>query len=188
MISVNNFKTGVSIDLDEGVFTVVEFLHVKPGKGAAFVRSKLKNIETGAVIERTFRAGEKVKRALLDEKPYEYLYQDGEQYIFMDQESYEQIALGEEDLGKETIQFLKDNTILTAKVYQGKPITVELPTFVILEVSQTDPGLKGNTVSGGSKPATLETGATVNVPLFIEEGDLIKVDTRTATYIERVTN
>ncbi len=187
MISTNNFRTGVSIDIDEGVCSVVEFLHVKPGKGAAFVRTKLRNVETGAVFEKTFRAGEKVKRAHLEDKPFEYLYKDGDHYVFMDQENYEQVSLTEEELGKENILFLKDNTILTVKLYKNKPISVEMPNFVILAVTDTEPGFKGNTVSGGTKPATLETGAIVSVPLFIEEGDLVKVDTRTASYMERVT-
>ncbi len=186
MISTNNFHTGLTIDIEEGICTVMEFLHVKPGKGSAFVRTRLRNIETGAVFEKTFRAGEKVKKAHLEEKEMEFLYQSEDQFFFMDRETFDQTAINEEDLGGDIIKFLKENLALNVKYYQGRAVTIELPIFVELEVTQTDPGVKGNTVSGGTKPARLETGVEVNVPLFINEGDNIKVDTRSGEYMERV--
>ncbi len=186
MINTNNFHTGLTIDIEEGICTVIEFLHVKPGKGSAFVRTKLRNIETGAVFEKTFRAGEKVKKAHLDEREMEFLYQSEDQFYFMDRETFEQTAINAVDLGEEIIKFLKENLALKVKYYQGRAVTIELPTFVELEVTQTDPGVKGNTVSGGTKPAQLETGAEINVPLFINEGDIVKVDTRSGEYMERV--
>lgn len=186
MISTNNFHTGLTIHIDEGICTVIEFLHVKPGKGSAFVRSKLRNVETGAVFEKTFRAGEKVQKAHLDERTMQFLYQSDEEFVFMDGETFEQISMTKEDLGSQVVTFLKENMSLTVKFYENRPLVVEPPIFVELEVTKTDPGLKGNTVSGGSKPAELETGAIVNVPLFIEEGDVIKVDTRSGDYMERV--
>ncbi len=186
MISTNNFHTGLTIDIEEGICTVIEFLHVKPGKGSAFVRTKLRNIETGAVFEKTFRAGEKVKKAHLEEKEMEFLYRSEDQFFFMDRETFEQTAIHANDLGEGIIKFLKENMALKVKYYQGRAVTIELPTFVELEVTRTDPGLKGNTVSGGTKPAGLETGAEINVPLFINEGDIVKVDTRSGDYIERV--
>ncbi len=185
MISTNDFRTGITIEVDGAVWSVVEFQHVKPGKGSAFVRSKLKNVETGQVRERTFRAGEKVPRAHLDKKKMQYLYRSGDELFFMDTETYEQTPLLEEQIG-DGIKYLKDNLIVEVLFYKGRCIGVELPTFVELEVVRTDPGVRGDTVSGGSKPAQIETGATVNVPLFINEGDVIKIDTRTGEYIERV--
>ncbi|GAW94147.1 elongation factor P [Calderihabitans maritimus] len=185
MISVNDFRTGLTIELEGEVYTVIEFLHVKPGKGAAFVRSKLKNLRTGAVVERTFRAGEKVPRAHVDRREMQYLYNDGENYVFMDMENYEQISLHKEQL-EDSIRFLKDNMVINVLLYQGKTIGIELPNSVELKVVETEPGIRGDTASGGSKPATLETGAVVQVPLFINVGDVIKVDTRTGEYIERV--
>lgn len=185
VISTNNFHTGLTIELDGDIYTVINFQHSKMARGSAFVRTKLKNVETGQVIEKTFRAGEKVKRAHLDKRQQQYLYQSGEQFFFMDMETYEQIPLSQEDLG-DAVQYLKENMIIDVLMYEGKAIGIELPTFVELEVVKTTPGIKGDTVSGGSKPATLETGLSVRVPLFINEGDVIKVDTRTGEYIERV--
>lgn len=166
------------------VYTVVDFQHVKPGKGAAFVRSRLKNVKTGAVVEKTFRAGEKLPRAHVDRREMQYLYNTGDQYIFMDNQSYDQLPLGEEQLG-EALRFLKENMVITVLMYQGSPIGVELPNSVELKVVDTEPGFKGDTAAGGSKPARLETGATVQVPFFINPGDVIRVDTRTGEYIER---
>jgi len=185
MISTNDFKTGVTIELDGEVYVVVDFQHVKPGKGAAFVRSKLKNVKTGGVIEKTFRAGEKIPRAHVDRKDMQYLYNSGDFYYFMDMETYEQIPLQEEQLG-DSIKFLKENMQVTVMFFDGASIGVELPTFVELEVTETEPGFKGDTATGGSKPAKLETGAVIQVPLFIEIGDVVKVDTRTGEYISRV--
>lgn len=185
MISVNDLRTGITIEVDGTLFTVVEFLHVKPGKGAAFVRTKLKNLETGAVLERNFRAGERVNRAHIETKEMQYLYSTGDEYYFMDSETYEQVSLGRELLG-DGVYFLKENMTLHVQFYQGKAIGVDLPTFVELEVVQTDPGFKGDTATGGSKPATLETGLVVQVPLFVAQGEKIRVDTRTKEYLSRV--
>ncbi|HHW55207.1 MAG: elongation factor P [bacterium] len=184
MISTNDFRTGLTIELDGEVYTVVDFLHVKPGKGAAFVRSKLKNVKTGATIEKTFRAGEKVSRAHLDKREMQYLYRSGEQFTFMDTENYEQFTFSEEQLG-EAVKFLKESMLISVLVHNGNTIGIELPNFVELAVEKTDPGVRGDTVSGATKRAVLETGAEVQVPLFVEEGDVIKIDTRTGEYIER---
>lgn len=184
MISVNDFRTGTTIELDGAVWVVVEFLHVKPGKGAAFVRTKLKNIRTGAVQERTFRAGEKVPRAHIDRREMQYLYASGDQYTFMDTENYEQIALTRDQLG-DGINFLLENMMVYVAFHEGKPIGVDLPNTVELTVVETDPGVKGDTATGGSKPAKLETGYVVQVPLFINMGDKLKIDTRTGEYISR---
>ncbi|MGO0122136.1 elongation factor P [Desulfothermobacter acidiphilus] len=185
MISTNEFKTGLTIELDGDVYQVIEFLHVKPGKGSPFVRTKLRNLRTGAVVERTFPAGEKVPRAHLDRRQAQYLYNDGTNYYFMDMESYEQTALSEKDLG-EGVKFLKENLEISLLLYQGKVLGVELPNTVDLRVVETPPGVKGDTAAGGSKPAKLETGAVIQVPLFVEEGDVIQVDTRTGEYLKRV--
>jgi len=185
MISTNDFRTGLTIELDGQVYMVVEFMHVKPGKGAAFVRSKLKNLETGATIERTFRAGEKVPRAHLDKRKMQYLYTDGDSYYFMDEETFEQMALSTEQLG-DAIKYLKENMVIDVLLHKNRTIGVDLPNFVELKVVETEPGVKGDTATGGTKGATLETGAKVQVPLFIEAGDIIRVDTRTGEYMERV--
>jgi len=185
MISTNDFRTGLTIELDGQVYMVVEFMHVKPGKGAAFVRSKLKNLETGATIERTFRAGEKVPRAHLDKRKMQYLYTDGDSYYFMDEETFEQMALSTEQLG-DAIKYLKENMVINVLLHKNRTIGVDLPNFVDLKVVETEPGVKGDTATGGTKGATLETGAKVQVPLFIEAGDIIRVDTRTGEYMERV--
>lgn len=185
MISTNDFRTGLTIELDGEAFQVIEFQHVKPGKGAAFVRSKLRNLRTGAVIEKTFNAGEKVPRARIERREVQYLYNDGKDYFFMDMENYDQLAMNASQLG-DAVKFLKENMSLQILNFQGKSIGVELPNFVELEVVETAPGIRGDTASGGSKPATLETGAVVQVPLFVNVGDKIQIDTRTGNYIKRV--
>lgn len=185
MISTSDFRTGLTIELDGEVYIIVDFQHVKPGKGSAFVRTKLKNAKTGATTERTFRAGEKVEQAMVDRREMQYLYNSGDEYYVMDNETYEQIALTKEQLG-DNIKYLKENMNITVLMYHGKVFGVELPYFVELEVVDTEPGIKGDTASGGSKPATLETGLVVQVPFFINAGDVLRIDTRTGEYIERV--
>ncbi len=185
MISTNDFRTGVTIEIDGEAYIIVDFQHVKPGKGAAFVRSKLKNIKSDSIIEKTFRAGEKVPKAHVDRKEMQFLYSSGGLFYFMDTETYEQIPLHEENLG-DSIQFLKENMIVTVLFFEGSIIGIELPTFVELEVVETEPGFKGDTATGGTKPAKLETGAVIQVPLFIETGDILKIDTRVGEYISRV--
>ncbi|SHJ09718.1 elongation factor P [Desulfofundulus thermosubterraneus] len=184
MISTNDFRTGLTIDLDGEVYQVIDFQHVKPGKGAAFVRSKLKNLRTGAVIEKTFNAGEKIPRAHVERREVQYLYNDGTSYNFMDMETFDQFSLTKEQLG-DAINFLKENMTINLLMFQGKSIGVDLPNFVELKVVDTPPGIKGDTASGGSKPATLETGYVVQVPFFIEVGDVLQIDTRTGQYIKR---
>jgi len=184
MISTNDFKTGLTVEVDGDVFSVVDFQHVKPGKGAAFVRCKLKNVRTGAVVERTFNAGEKLPRAHVDRREMQYLYNDGEAYNLMDNQNYEQMSITKEQLG-DSVKFLKENTNVYVLLYQSSIIGVEIPNFVELEVVETAPGIKGDTASGGSKPATLETGAVVQVPFFIEVGDILQIDTRTGNYLKR---
>jgi elongation factor P len=184
VISTNDFRTGLTIDLDGEVYQVIDFQHVKPGKGAAFVRSKLKNLRTGAVIEKTFNAGEKIPRAHVERREVQYLYNDGTSYNFMDMETFDQFSLTREQLG-EAINFLKENMTINLLMFQGKSIGVDLPNFVELKVVDTPPGIKGDTASGGSKPATLETGYVVQVPFFIEVGDVLQIDTRTGQYIKR---
>ncbi|MDD2202319.1 MAG: elongation factor P [Firmicutes bacterium] len=185
MISTNDFRTGLTIEWDGGVWTVVDFQHVKPGKGAAFVRAKLKNVMTGSVIENTFRAGEKLPRAQIDYREMQFLYESGGQYFMMDQMTFDQISLNA-DMLADAIQYLKENMVIGVQFYEGAPIGIELPNFVELEIVETDPGLRGDTASGGTKPAKLETGAVVQVPLFLQTGDKIRVDTRTNQYLERV--
>jgi elongation factor P len=184
LISSNDFRNGVTIELDGQIFVVVEFLHVKPGKGAAFVRTKLRNIENGGVTERTFRAGEKVPRAHLERREMQYLYRSADDFSFMDSESFEQVLLSAEYLGDQAL-YLKENMAVIAVKYKDRMIGVELPNSVELTVVETDPGVRGDTASGGSKPAKLETGLIVQVPFFINEGDVLRVDTRTGQYIER---
>lgn len=184
MISTNDFHTGLTIELEGEVYAVVDFQHVKPGKGSAFVRSKLRNVKTGFTIERTFRAGEKIPRAHIDYREMQYLYSSGEDNFFMDTSTYEQINLSDEKLG-DNKKYLKENMIIGIQMYEGAPIGVELPNSVELVVVETDPGLRGDTASGGTKPATLETGAVVQVPLFVNIGEVIRVDTRTGQYLER---
>jgi len=185
MISAGDFKNGVTFELDSQVYRVVDFQHVKPGKGAAFVRTKLKNVITGAALEKTFNPTEKVEEAQIDRKDMQYLYNDGEIYYFMDNETYEQLPLNKEELG-DTLKYLLDNMIVKILSYKGKVFGVEPPMFVELEVTYTEPGFKGNTSTGTLKPATLETGYIVNVPLFVEIGDKVRIDTRSGEYMERV--
>jgi elongation factor P len=174
----------MTIELDGQVYVVLEFLHVKPGKGSAFVRSKLRNIETGSVTERTFRAGEKVPRAHLERREMQFLYGSGDEYTFMDNESFEQQVLSQADLGDQHL-YLKENMTVIAVRYKERLIGVEVPNSVELTVVQTDPGVRGDTASGGSKPARMESGLVVQVPFFINEGDVLRIDTRTGQYIER---
>ena len=184
MIATNQFRRGLKIELDSEPFVIVEFQHVKPGKGGAFVRTKMKSLLTGNVLDRTFRSGEKVKSPDFEEKEMQHLYGDEAGYHFMDTESYEQISISGEDLG-DVQGLLKEQVSVTVQLYNGKPIGVELPIFVELKVARSDPGLKGDTATGGTKPAELETGADIQVPLFIEEGEVVKVDTRTGAYMGR---
>jgi len=184
LISTNEFHTGITIEYEGDIYNVLEFQHVKPGKGAAFVRSKLKNMRTGAITDKTFRAGEKVGRAHLERKEMEYLYRDGDFFHVMDMESYEQITLSEKQLG-DSIKYLKENDRLNVVLYKAEIVGVDIPLTVTLAVAETEPGVKGDTASGASKPAKMETGLVVQVPLFINEGDLLRIDTRTGNYIER---
>jgi elongation factor P len=184
MISTNDFKTGITLEIDSNLWTVVEFLHVKPGKGAAFVRSKLKNVQTGQVLEKTFRAGEKVGLAHLEKSEMNYLYNDGTTYTFMDNNTYDQVTLTKDQIG-DGIKYLKEQMTVGIMRHGDKVIGVELPFHVELEVVDTPPSEKGNTASGSTKPATLETGATVQVPFFVNNGDRIRVDTRNNQYLDR---
>ncbi|MBR2404543.1 MAG: elongation factor P [Clostridia bacterium] len=185
MISAGEFRNGVTFELDGNVFQIVEFQHVKPGKGAAFVRTKLKNVITGGVVEKTFRPTEKMPKAHIERKDYEYLYSDGDLYYFMDQESYEQMPLNSDQLG-DSLKFVKENMVVKVLSYKGKVFGVEPPNFVELTITETEPGFKGDTATGATKPATLETGYVLQVPLFVDEGTVIRVDTRTGEYMERV--
>lgn len=184
MITAGDFRNGVTFDDNGQVFQVIEFLHVKPGKGAAFVRTKLKNVITGAVLERTFSPTDKFENAYIERKDMEYLYNDGNLYYFMDPETYDQVPINASQLG-DNFKFVKENMVCKICSYKGNVFGVEPPTFVELEVAQTDPGFKGDTATNATKPATLETGAEIRVPLFINEGDHIRIDTRTGEYMER---
>ncbi len=184
MISSNDFRNGVSIDLDGEAFVVVDFQHVKPGKGSAFVRTKLKNVRTGGVVERTFAAGEKVPKAHLERKQMQYLYNDGD-YVFMDNNTYDQMTLTAEQIGPK-LKYLKENMDLYILFFKGAILGVDFPPQVELTITETEPGIKGDTATGGTKPATTETGAIIKVPFFINEGDVIRVNTETGEYIERV--
>lgn len=184
MISVNDFKTGLTILVDGNLFRVIEFQHVKPGKGAAFVRSKLRNLRNGNVTEKTFRAGEKVEKAQIDNRKMQYLYASGDQHAFMDMESYEQIEIPEEQLEYE-LKFLLENMEVFIMSYEGEILGIDLPNTVELTVSETEPGIKGDTATGGSKPATLETGLVVNVPFFVNEGDKLVINTADGSYVSR---
>lgn len=184
MISSNDFKTGVTIEIEGDIFQIVEFQHVKPGKGAAFVRTKLKNVKTGSTTERKFNAGERVARARLDRREMQYLYKDGEQYVVMDNESFEQIMLTEAQIGDE-VKWLKENMNLGILLFNNEVIGVDLPNNVELRVIETEPGVKGDTATGGSKNAIVETGASVQVPFFVNEGDVLIIDTRTGSYVSR---
>lgn len=184
MVSVNDFKTGLTIEVEGGIWQVLEFQHVKPGKGAAFVRSKLRNLRTGAIQEKTFRAGEKVSKAHIENRRMAYLYASGDTHNFMDNDTYEQLELNSDQLEYE-LKFLKENMVVHVMTYQGETLGVELPNTVELEVTETEPGIKGDTASGGTKPATLETGLIVQVPFFINQGDVLIIDTRNAAYMSR---
>ncbi|WP_062198520.1 elongation factor P [Massilibacterium senegalense] len=184
MISVNDFRTGLTIEVDGGIWQVLEFQHVKPGKGSAFVRSKLRNLRTGSTQEKTFRAGEKVARAHIENRRMQYLYNSGDVHTFMDNETYEQLELTEAQI-KYELQFLKENMEVHIMSYQGETLGVELPNTVELTVTSTEPGVKGDTATGASKPATLETGYVVQVPLFVNEGDVLVIDTRSGDYVSR---
>jgi elongation factor P len=184
MISTNDMRPGQSLDLDGTLFTIVNYQHVKPGKGQAFVKTKLKNVKTGAVVDRTFRADEKVNLAVLDKREMQYLYEDDAGLVFMDNETYEQVHIEPGLLG-DTRRFLKDGTVCLIPVYEGSPVGADLPAGVELEIIETEPGMKGDRVAGALKPATVETGAIVQVPLFLDKGERIKVDTRTGEYISR---
>ena len=173
------------LDLDGSLFRIVEFQHVKPGKGAAFVRTKLKNVETGQVIDKTFRAGEKVVEALLEHRKMQFLYRDGDNYVFMDVDTYEQVTVGQDVVG-DSSSFMVENQEMSVFIREDKAVTIELPVAVLLKVEKADPGLKGDTSGAATKPVTLETGLVVQVPLFVEEGDTLKIDTRTGRYLERV--
>ncbi|HBN07262.1 MAG TPA: elongation factor P [Cyanobacteria bacterium UBA8530] len=185
MISTSDFKTGLTLELDNAVWSIVEFQHVKPGKGAAFVRTKLRNMRTGGVVERTFRAGEKMPRAVLDKREMEYMYPSGDEYQFMDKESFEQTHILKNQLG-DAVKWLKEGMTINVLYFQGQIIGIDIPNFVELQIIETAPGVKGDTASGGSKPAIVETGATVNVPFFVNQDDVIRIDTRSGEYLDRV--
>jgi elongation factor P len=184
MISTNDMRPGQSLDLDGTLFTILNYQHVKPGKGQAFVKTKLRNLKTGAVVDRTFRADEKVNLAVLDKREMQYLYEDDAGLVFMDNETYEQVHIEPGLLG-ESRRFLKDGTVCLVPVYEGNPVGVDMPSNVELEIVETEPGMKGDRVAGALKSATVETGATVQVPLFLDKGERIKVDTRTGEYLSR---
>ena len=185
MYSTAEFKKGLKIEIDGSPYTIVDFQHVKPGKGGAFVRTKMKNLLSGRVLDQTFRSGERVKKPDLMEREMQYLYREGDSYCLMDNETYEQIMLTGEQVGDARL-YLTENMNLKVLIFNQQPVAVDLPNFVELTVAQAEPGVRGDTASGGTKPATLESGAVIQVPLFINEGDRLKVDTRTGTYIERV--
>jgi elongation factor P len=185
VISTADFRNGVRFKLDGAPFIIIEFQHVKPGKGGAFVRTRVKNMKTGQVLDRTFRSGEKFDEPDLEEAEMQFLYSSGETYTFMDMSSYEQFSYEKKQLGDQT-DLLKEETLVQILIYEGVPISVELPIFLELKIVETDPGVRGDTASGGTKPAVVETGATIKVPLYLEQGEVIKVDTRTKAYVERV--
>ena len=185
MISAGDFRNGVTLEIEGNVYQILEFQHVKPGKGAAFVRTKLKNIINGGVVEKTFRPTEKFPAARIDRVDMQYLYSDGDLYHFMNVETFDQIALNSEDVG-DSLKFVKENEMVKICSHNGNVFAVEAPLFVELEIIDTEPGFKGDTATGATKPATVETGAVVNVPLFVEQGDKIKIDTRTGEYLSRV--
>ena len=184
MVTAGDFRNGVTFEYEDNVLQVVEFQHVKPGKGAAFVRTKCKNVKTGSVVERTFSPTEKFENAQVDRREMQYLYTDGDLYYFMDMESYEQMPIGQDKLD-DNFKFVKEEMMCKIVSYKGDIFAVEPPMFVELEVTDTEPGFKGDTAQGATKPATLETGATIKVPLFIEIGEVLRIDTRTGEYLER---
>ncbi|MDH3976423.1 MAG: elongation factor P [Deltaproteobacteria bacterium] len=185
MYSTPDFRKGLKVELDGTPYSIVDFQHVKPGKGGAFVRTKLKNLLTGGIIDKTFRAGEKVGKPDINQSNMQFLYSDGDGYHFMNVNTYDQVQVPEDEIGSDK-DFLKENTIVEVLEYNGKVIGIDLPNFVSLKVVETEPGVKGDTATGATKPATVETGAEINVPLFINEGDFLKIDTRTGEYMERV--
>ena len=185
MISAGDFKNGVTLEIEGNIYQILEFQHVKPGKGAAFDRTKLKNIIRGGVVEKTFRPTEKFPKAHIERKDMQYLYSDGELYHFMDVETYDQIALNEDAIG-DSLKFVKENEMVKICSHKGNVFAVEPPLFVELAIIDTEPGFKGDTATGATKPATVETGAVVYVPLFVEQGDVLKIDTRTGEYLSRV--
>ena len=185
-ISTADFRNGLTIETDEQLFQIVYFQHVKPGKGGAFVKTRLRNLRTGAVVEKTFRAGERMEQAVIERQKMQFLYRAGDEFTFMDMETFDQTSLPESRIG-DGATYLKPDMEVAVVTYGGELLGVELPNTVDLAVTQTDPGLRGDTATGGSKPATLESGAVVNVPLFVDEGDVIRVDTRTGQYVQRVT-
>ena len=185
MATSNDLKNGMVLNIEGQLWAVIEFQHVKPGKGAAFVRSKLKNVLTGKVVDKTFNAGVKVETANVDKRNMNYLYNDGEGFIFMDNETYDQVTLGEATVG-DAVNYLLENQEATVAMHEGNPIYVELPASVVLEITYTEPGLQGDRSTGGTKPATLETGLQINVPLFVEQNTKVKVDTRTGEYLGRI--
>ena len=185
MVSAGDFRNGVTLELDGNIYQIIEFQHVKPGKGAAFVRTKLKNIINGGVVEKTFRPTEKFPTARIDRVEMQYLYNDGDLFYFMNTETYDQIALNNETIG-DALKFVKENEMVKVCSHNGNVFAVEAPLFVELEVTDTEPGFKGDTATGATKPATVETGAVVYVPLFVETGDKLKIDTRTGEYLSRV--
>ncbi len=185
MVSAGDFRNGITIEYEGNVYQIIEFQHVKPGKGAAFVRTKLKNIINGGVVEKTFRPTEKCPQARIDRKDMQYLYADGDLYNFMDTETYDQIALNGDTVG-DTLKFVKENEMVKICSYNGNVFAIEPPLFVELEITDTEPGFKGDTATGASKPAIVETGAKVMVPLFVNQGEVIKIDTRTGEYLSRV--
>ena len=185
MISAGDFRNGITVEIEGNVYQIIEFQHVKPGKGAAFVRTKLKNIKNGGVVEKTFRPTEKFPQARIDRVDMQYLYSDGDLYNFMDVNTYEQIALNSDTIG-DSLKFVKENEMVKICSLNGSVFAIEPPLFVELEITDTEPGFKGDTATGATKPAVVETGATVYVPLFVEQGDKIKIDTRTGEYLSRV--
>ena len=184
MVSAGDFKNGITIEYEGGVWQIIEFQHVKPGKGAAFVRTKLKNIISGGVVETSFRPTDRFENAIIDRKDMQYLYNDGDFYYFMDNETFEQVALTKDQIG-DTLKFVKENEICKLCSYKGNVFSVEPPLFVELEITDTEPGFKGNTATGATKPAIVETGAQIAVPLFVNQGDRVRIDTRTGEYMQR---
>ncbi|HOD92411.1 MAG TPA: elongation factor P [Clostridia bacterium] len=184
MITAGDFRNGITFEMDGIVYQIIEFQHVKPGKGAAFVRAKIRNVKSGSIVERTFNPSDKFELARMDKKDMQYLYSDGDLFYFMDVETYDQLPVNRESLG-DSLEFVKENEIVQILSYKGEIFGVEPPNFVVLEVTHTEPGFAGNTATGATKPATVETGAQIKVPLFVNIGDLVRVDTRTGEYMER---
>lgn len=185
MLSAGDFRNGITIEIDGNIFQIIEFQHVKPGKGAAFVRTKLKNIKNGGVVEKTFRPTEKFPQAIIEKSDKQYLYSDGELYHFMDVETFDQFALNEDQVG-DSLKFVKENEMVKMCAHNGQVFAIEPPLFVELQITDTEPGFKGDTATGATKPAVVETGATVYVPLFVEQGEVIQIDTRSGEYMKRV--